>query len=165
MRLTSSQSPIICIHIAIAGYQQFLKNRMEAPGPFVSTTSSHVYSSICDKDAKRHKGRVPIPIGGSTKGTTLTYGEWAIRIKGNGARLGAKQLSTAQEVIKKLKMFKGAISQGVLRHSGSHKGQRDPYGKRKRNVRISGDPIDPFSNNLMFSGLLRLQCANRTCNF
>ena len=61
------------------------------------------------KHAKRHKGRVPIPIGGSTKGTTLAYGEWGIRIKGNGARLSAKQLSTAQEVIvKKLKILKGS---------------------------------------------------------
>ncbi|KAF8799744.1 54S ribosomal protein L16 [Phlegmacium glaucopus] len=61
------------------------------------------------KHAKRHKGRVPIPIGGSTKGTTLAYGEWGIRIKGNGARLSAKQLSTAQEVIiKKLKVLKGS---------------------------------------------------------
>jgi len=57
---------------------------------------------------KRHKGRIPIPIGGSTKGTTLAYGEWGIRIKGDGARLSAKQLTTAEEVIKKkIKVIKG----------------------------------------------------------
>ncbi|KAF5383209.1 hypothetical protein D9615_004951 [Tricholomella constricta] len=57
---------------------------------------------------KRHKGRIPIPTGGSTKGTTLAYGEWGIRIKGNGARLSAKQLTTAEEVIKKkIKIIKG----------------------------------------------------------
>ncbi|KAH9477704.1 54S ribosomal protein L16, mitochondrial [Psilocybe cubensis] len=61
------------------------------------------------KHIKRHKGRVPIPTGGSTKGTTLAYGDWGIRIKGNGARLSAKQLTTAQEVIvKKLKVLKGS---------------------------------------------------------
>ncbi|KAF8157045.1 mitochondrial 54S ribosomal protein YmL47 [Crassisporium funariophilum] len=61
------------------------------------------------KNIKRHKGRIPIPTGGSTKGTTLAYGEWGIRIKGNGARLSAKQLTTAQEVImKKLKILKGS---------------------------------------------------------
>ncbi|KAJ6486842.1 mitochondrial 54S ribosomal protein YmL47 [Mycena sanguinolenta] len=60
------------------------------------------------KHIKKHKGRVPIPIGGSTKGTTLAYGDWGIRIKGNGARLSAKQLETAEEVIKKkLKIIKG----------------------------------------------------------
>ncbi|KAJ7136090.1 mitochondrial 54S ribosomal protein YmL47 [Mycena epipterygia] len=60
------------------------------------------------KHIKRHKGRVPIPIGGSTKGTTLAYGDWGIRIMGNGARLSAKQLETAEEVVKKkLKIIKG----------------------------------------------------------
>ncbi|KAG6853011.1 hypothetical protein C0991_007494 [Blastosporella zonata] len=60
------------------------------------------------QNIKRHKGRIPIPIGGSTKGTTLAYGEWGIRIKGNGARLSAKQLTTAEEVIKKkIKVIKG----------------------------------------------------------
>ncbi|KIM78260.1 hypothetical protein PILCRDRAFT_47770, partial [Piloderma croceum F 1598] len=55
---------------------------------------------------KRHKGRVPIPIG---KGTTLAYGEWGIRIIGQGARITAKQLITAEEVVKrKLKVLKGA---------------------------------------------------------
>jgi ribosomal protein L16/L10AE len=58
---------------------------------------------------KRHKGRVPIPIGGSLKGTTLAYGEWGIRIIGQGARITAKQLTTAEEVVKrKLKVLKGA---------------------------------------------------------
>jgi hypothetical protein len=61
------------------------------------------------KNIKRHKGRIPIPVGGSTKGTTLAYGDWGIRIKGNGARLTAKQLTTAREVIlKKLKVLKGS---------------------------------------------------------
>lgn len=57
---------------------------------------------------KRFKGRIPIPTGGSVKGTTLAFGEWGIRIQGNGARLTAKQLLTAEEVIKKsLKVIKG----------------------------------------------------------
>ncbi|CAK5272951.1 unnamed protein product, partial [Mycena citricolor] len=60
------------------------------------------------KHVKRHKGRVPIPIGGSIKGTTLAYGDWGLRIKGNGARLTAKQLETVEEVVKKkLKIIKG----------------------------------------------------------
>ncbi len=61
------------------------------------------------KHIRRHKGRIPIPTGGSTKGTTLAYGEWGIRIKGNGARLTAKQLMTVEDVIKKkLKIIKGS---------------------------------------------------------
>jgi ribosomal protein L16 len=61
------------------------------------------------KYIKRHKGVIPIPIGGSTKGTTLAFGEWGLRIKGNGVRLTAKQLQTAEEVIKrKIKQVKGS---------------------------------------------------------
>jgi ribosomal protein L16 len=58
---------------------------------------------------KRHKGVIPVPTGGSTKGTTLAFGSWGIRIKGPGVRLSAKQLTTAEEVIKrKIKVIKGA---------------------------------------------------------
>ncbi|KAE9408531.1 mitochondrial 54S ribosomal protein YmL47 [Gymnopus androsaceus JB14] len=61
------------------------------------------------KYLKRHKGVIPIPIGGSTKGTTLAFGQWGLRIKGNGVRFSAKQLTTAEDVIKrKLKVLKGA---------------------------------------------------------
>lgn len=61
------------------------------------------------KFIKRHKGILPIPIGGSIKGTTLAFGQWGIRIKGNGARLSAKQLQTVEETIKrKIKVIKGA---------------------------------------------------------
>ena len=58
---------------------------------------------------KRHTGVIPVPTGGSTKGTTLAYGDWGLRIKGQGVRLTAKQLTTAEEVIKrKIKPIKGA---------------------------------------------------------
>ncbi|KAI0000694.1 ribosomal protein L16 [Russula compacta] len=58
---------------------------------------------------KRHKGVIPVPTGGSVKGTTLAYGDWGIRIKGQGVRLTAKQLTSAEEVIKrKIKPVKGA---------------------------------------------------------
>ena len=46
---------------------------------------------------KRHKGVIPIPTGGSIKGTTLAYGHWGLRIKGEGVRLTAKQFTTAEE--------------------------------------------------------------------
>ena len=58
---------------------------------------------------KRHRGVIPIPTGGSTKGTTLAFGEYGIRIRSEGLRLTAKQLTTADEVLKrKLKPLKGA---------------------------------------------------------
>ena len=42
-------------------------------------------------------------------GTTLAYGEWGIRVKGNGMRITAKQLKSADEALRrKLKPIKGA---------------------------------------------------------
>ncbi|KAG8952720.1 mitochondrial ribosomal large subunit component [Tulasnella sp. 419] len=61
------------------------------------------------KWSKAHKGRVPIPTGGSIKGTTLAFGDFGIRIKGNGIRMTAKQLQAAEATMKrKLKVVKGA---------------------------------------------------------
>ncbi|KAI0718365.1 mitochondrial ribosomal protein L16 [Cerioporus squamosus] len=61
------------------------------------------------KFLKRHKGVLPIPVGGSTKGTTLAYGEWGIRVKGNGMRITAKQLKSADDALRrKIKPIKGA---------------------------------------------------------
>ncbi|TFK99495.1 ribosomal protein L10e/L16, partial [Pterulicium gracile] len=79
--------------------------------PTVNLTITRNRGNLAPKNIhniKRHKGRVPIPTGGSTKGTTLAYGDWGIRIKGNGVRLSAKQLTTAEDVIKrKIKIVKG----------------------------------------------------------
>jgi Ribosomal protein L16p/L10e len=85
-----------------------------------SFTPSLVFSNVQARGAaqlapkavkymKRHKGKLPVPIGGSTKGTVLAYGYYGIRIQGNGMRFSAKQLTTAQEVLKrKLKSIKHA---------------------------------------------------------
>ncbi|EMD31939.1 hypothetical protein CERSUDRAFT_59375 [Gelatoporia subvermispora B] len=61
------------------------------------------------KYIKRHKGVLPVPTGGATKGTTLAFGDYGIRVKGNGKRITAKQLETVEEMLKKkLKSIKGA---------------------------------------------------------
>jgi ribosomal protein L16/L10AE len=61
------------------------------------------------KYIKRQKGVIPIPIGGSVKGTTLAFGEYGIRVKGNGGRLSADHLTVAEDVLKrKFKTVKGA---------------------------------------------------------
>jgi hypothetical protein len=80
--------------------------------PGLPSIFSRARSQLAPKQVqhiKRHKGRIPIPIGGSIKGTTLAYGAWGIRIKGDGARISAKQLTTAEEAIKrKIKVIKGS---------------------------------------------------------
>ncbi|CAO1630542.1 unnamed protein product [Jaminaea pallidilutea] len=60
------------------------------------------------KYRKAHKGRVSVPTGGSIKGTTLSHGEFGIRLL-SPARLSAKVLTSAEVALKRhLKVVKGA---------------------------------------------------------
>lgn len=61
------------------------------------------------KYKKAHKGRVPLPTGGSIKGTTLVFGDYGVRLAGDvSARITAAQLKSADAALKKkLKIIKG----------------------------------------------------------
>lgn len=59
------------------------------------------------KYRKSHKGRIPIALGGSTKGTTLEWGEYGLRVN-EPCRLSAKHLESAEAALKRgLKPYKG----------------------------------------------------------
>ncbi|KAF9948416.1 mitochondrial ribosomal large subunit component [Modicella reniformis] len=94
------------------------------------------------KYRKKHKGRIPIPIGGSTKGTFVEFGEYGLRIK-EGARLTAKQIQAAHTTIRrKIKTVKGSriwtrvfpdipvTSKGGESRMGKGKGSVDYYATR-----------------------------------
>lgn len=77
--------------------------------PNVFARFRHVLAPRKVKWPRAHKGRLPIPIGGSTKGTTLSFGDYGIRVRGMGKRITAKQLSTAEAAMRhKVKTIKGA---------------------------------------------------------
>ncbi|KAF0398409.1 ribosomal protein L16 [Gigaspora margarita] len=60
------------------------------------------------KHRKAHKGRVPVRTGGSTKGNTVVYGDYGLRVK-DGVRLSSSQLTAAWQAIKrKIKVIKGS---------------------------------------------------------
>ncbi|RHZ44124.1 hypothetical protein Glove_757g16 [Diversispora epigaea] len=60
------------------------------------------------KYKKKHKGRVPVRIGGSTKGNTVAFGDFGLRVK-DGVRLTSSQLTAARTAIKrKIKVIKGS---------------------------------------------------------
>ncbi|CAG8546944.1 4351_t:CDS:1 [Funneliformis mosseae] len=60
------------------------------------------------KYKKAHKGRVPVRIGGSTKGNTIAFGSFGLRVK-DGVRLSSAQLTAAHTAIKrKIKIIKGS---------------------------------------------------------
>jgi len=53
------------------------------------------------ESTKSRKGRPQCPTGGSTKGTTLVWGEYGIRLKDTDRRISAAQLKIADETIRK----------------------------------------------------------------
>jgi ribosomal protein L16 len=60
------------------------------------------------KYRKAHKGKIPIPTGGSTKGTTVEFGDYGLRVK-EGARLTGRQLTAVYNALKrKIKPVKGS---------------------------------------------------------
>ncbi|EPY53759.1 ribosomal protein subunit L16 [Schizosaccharomyces cryophilus OY26] len=70
---------------------------------------SHQYAPRRVKFKKAQKGRVPVPTGGSTKGTQLEWGDYGMRLHDRSIRFRAKQLETAEQVIKRiLKPIKNA---------------------------------------------------------
>ncbi|KAF9145434.1 mitochondrial ribosomal large subunit component [Mortierella sp. GBA39] len=94
------------------------------------------------KYRKKHKGKIPIPIGGSTKGTYVEFGDYGLRIK-EGARLTAKQIQAAHTTIRrKIKAVKGSqiwtrvfpdipvTSKGGESRMGKGKGSVDYYATR-----------------------------------
>jgi ribosomal protein L16 len=53
------------------------------------------------ESCKSRKGRPRVPTGGSTRGTTLVWGDYGIRLKDHDRRISAQQLKIADETIKK----------------------------------------------------------------
>ncbi|KTW28480.1 ribosomal protein L16 [Pneumocystis carinii B80] len=75
----------------------------------IRARNGHQYAPRRTKYKKAHKGRIPVPIGMSIKGTTVVYGDFGMRLKDQGVRFSAKQLQTAEMLIKKaIKPFKGS---------------------------------------------------------
>ena len=50
---------------------------------------------------KSRKGRAHVPTGGSTRGTTVVWGDYGLRMRDHDRRVSATQLSIGAETIKK----------------------------------------------------------------
>ncbi|KAI9838154.1 MAG: mitochondrial ribosomal large subunit component, partial [Thelocarpon superellum] len=50
---------------------------------------------------KSRKGRPRVPTGGSTRGTTLVYGSYGLRLLDHHRRISAKQLKNGEDTIRK----------------------------------------------------------------
>jgi ribosomal protein L16/L10AE len=53
-----------------------------------------------DRTRRMMKGRARVPTGGSTKGTTVAWGDYGLRMRDHDRRISAKQLKLAEDTIK-----------------------------------------------------------------
>ena len=60
---------------------------------------THEYAPRFTVQRKKQKGRVAVRTGGSTKGSTLQFGTYGIRLKSEGTRMTALQLKEADNAI------------------------------------------------------------------
>jgi len=69
--------------------------------PFSATTSMASWlEPRIDRTKKMMKGRVRVATGGSTKGTTVIWGQYGLRMTDHGRRISATQLKVAEDTIK-----------------------------------------------------------------
>jgi hypothetical protein len=87
---------------------------LRASAPTTSTTSTtavRLFSATAvqagswlepnlPRKKKMFKGRCRVPTGGSTKGTTVVWGEYGLRMCDHDRRISAAQLKTAENTIK-----------------------------------------------------------------
>ncbi|KAI1388894.1 ribosomal protein L16 [Hypoxylon trugodes] len=91
---------------------------------------------------KMMKGRPRVATGGSTKGTTVVWGDWGLRMKDHHRRISAKQLKVAEDTIKqrlrgqKYRLYKrvccnvGVFVSGNEIRMGKGKGSFDHWAAR-----------------------------------
>lgn len=79
------------------------------PGAIMMTIrQASNFSPRRTKYRKAHKGKIPLPTGGSVKGTTVEFGDYGLRVK-EGARLTAQQLTAVHNTLRrKIKTVKGS---------------------------------------------------------
>ncbi|KAK3623383.1 39S ribosomal protein L16, mitochondrial [Elasticomyces elasticus] len=65
-----------------------------------SRASSNWLSPKAGESSKSRKGRPHVPTGGSTRGTTLVWGDYGLRLRDHDRRISASQLKIADATIR-----------------------------------------------------------------
>ena len=69
--------------------------------PFSSTAPTKSWlEPLLDRMKKMRKGRPRVATGGSTKGTSIAWGDYGLRMRDHDRRISAKQLKLAEDTIK-----------------------------------------------------------------
>lgn len=87
-----------------AGFDILCSSTVQRTGMIISPASilirfKHEYAPRFKDQQKKQKGRVPVRIGGSIKGSTMQFGKYGLRLKTEGTRLTALQLKEADNAL------------------------------------------------------------------
>ena len=102
--------------------------------PFSSTTAMRGtwLEPKMDRNKSMMKGRPRVPTGGSTKGTTVVWGDYGLRMKDHHRRITAKQLKTAEDAIRarlrgeKYRLYKRVCCNVAVHYSGNEVSLQNP---------------------------------------
>lgn len=85
--------------LASFGFQGAAKPGLFQPSFGYFARFKHEYAPRFKEMQKKQKGRVPVRIGGSIKGSSLQFGTYGLRLKTEGTRLTAQQLKEADNAL------------------------------------------------------------------
>lgn len=150
------------------------------------TTTSHSLNWLTPKRGhtqKNRKGRCRVPTGGSTRGTTVVWGDYGIRMRDHDRRISSQQLATGAEAIKKrlrgqrYRLFTrvaaniGVYTSGNESRMGKGKGSFDYWAARvavsQIIFEIQGDLHEQIVRDAMrlagnkMPGMFLIHCASR----
>ncbi|GAA5987633.1 hypothetical protein JCM10908_007145 [Rhodotorula pacifica] len=127
------------------------------------------------KYRKAHKGRTPLALGGSTKGTTLEWGDYGLRVN-EAVRLSAKHLEVAEAALKRgLKPIRGSkvymrvfpdipvCIKGNETRMGKGKGTFEFWACRAKMGRVIFEIGGPNLRPEMAHAVMRLAAAKLPC--
>jgi len=95
--------PLVLIYrvLGLRSALQALVSSSPSSRPFSSTSAtSNWLAPKAGESSKSRKGRPRVPTGGSTRGTTLVWGDYGIRLRDHDRRISASQLKIADATIR-----------------------------------------------------------------
>lgn len=106
LRISSSATPLRAASLATSAVR-----RPIAPTPVSVASHVRLFSATAvqagswlepnlNRKNKMMKGRPRVPTGGSTKGTTVVWGDYGLRMRDHHRRISAQQLKLAEDTIK-----------------------------------------------------------------
>lgn len=120
--VTSTQSPTGSSNLPSATWQRSFSSTPKAAGNWLLPTQP--------EKKRSRKGRPRVPTGGSSRGTTIVWGDYGLRMCDHHRRVSASQLKNGEEAIKvrlrgmRYRLYKRVCASIGVYSSGNEVGSR-----------------------------------------